>query len=986
VNGYEYAKDVLAEHGWRAPRSRVACPVSNHGKGRGDRSKSLSVQDTGEKLLFHCFTGCPLEEILRALGLTVSDIFAEEPDRISEHTESPASIDGALSALQPQGLEQQHVTFRTRTSTELVEQLAKQLGVPVLALQALELGIATGSDLRDLGAWGAGWAEYPDWVYSFPERDASGAVVGFSFRTVDGKKGSPSNASSCRRGLIYDPRESFRDKTVLVLEGASCTAACLAMGLTVVGRFNNQGGADDLAKLLTDAREIFILGENDRAETGRWPGREGAITVASSMEGILKRPIRLALPPGNAKDLRAWSNESMKKGAALDDPEFWRTRGEDLLAHIESNSFETSPTPSVGFVSASTEGLPNSQGASVGFVSTTTEGLPPSRETSVGFVSATTGESPRFNGDPEELPPLLPPALPFDPESLPSRFADRVMDVAERMQCPADFPAVSLLIMLAGLLGRRVGIRPKRNDDWLVIANLWGVLIGPPSIMKSPPLHEMLRPLRELDDEASEDYAKACLEHGRSMTIAKVRRLALEKKLTKAIENNKRDEAASIERELQSDPPEAPKRKRYFVNDSTVEKLGEIQRDNPTGIIMVRDEFAGFMRGLERDGQENARAYFLEGFEGSGFSYTDRISRGTTKSPNTISMIGTIQPNPFDRLVRAYLRDGGADDGFIQRLQVAVFPDAPTDWRQVDRLPDKSAMEAVQQAARRIASLKPIEIGAIPDSSDSSKIPFLHFEDSAQNLFDAWYGALQLRLRRGDEPPSLQAHLAKYASLIPSIALVLHIADDGVGAVAFSKLEMALRWSAYLESHARRIYAVAADLSVAPAHAIASKILNGKLQDPIVKRDIVRKRWAGLADTGLVEKGLELLVDLNWLDIEWLKETDGRPAMRHRVHPKILARVPRTADKTDKSPDHATPADLSEQDHPSHRADKTDKSLGQDPKEQPNSLARTDHPSRSADKTDKSPDPENWPSSSDEYLADPETDPGPTDDAAGGDP
>jgi len=48
------------------------CPVPGHGKGRGDRSPSLSISDGKSSLLVHCFAGCDAREVfaeLRRRGL-----------------------------------------------------------------------------------------------------------------------------------------------------------------------------------------------------------------------------------------------------------------------------------------------------------------------------------------------------------------------------------------------------------------------------------------------------------------------------------------------------------------------------------------------------------------------------------------------------------------------------------------------------------------------------------------------------------------------------------------------------------------------------------------------------------------------------------------------------------------------------------------------------------------------------------------------------
>jgi putative DNA primase/helicase len=99
-------------------------------------------------------------------------------------------------------------------------------------------------------------------------------------------------------------------------------------------------------------------------------------------------------------------------------------------------------------------------------------------------------DSPAPWTDPQPIPNELPPVLPFDYSMLPAAFIPYVTDVAERMQCPPDFPAVAIMVVLAGVVGKKIGIRPKRQDDWLVVPNLWGAVIGRPRIMKTPAIRQ----------------------------------------------------------------------------------------------------------------------------------------------------------------------------------------------------------------------------------------------------------------------------------------------------------------------------------------------------------------------------------------------------------------------------------------------------------------------------------------------------------------
>lgn len=98
------------------------------------------------------------------------------------------------------------------------------------------------------------------------------------------------------------------------------------------------------------------------------------------------------------------------------------------------------------------------------------------------------------------LVPALPEAL------LPEPLRPWLSDVAERLQVPVEYPATTALVALASVIGSQIRIRPKRQDDWAVIPNMWGAIVGPPSSMKSPAIAEALRPLYRLTKEAESDY------------------------------------------------------------------------------------------------------------------------------------------------------------------------------------------------------------------------------------------------------------------------------------------------------------------------------------------------------------------------------------------------------------------------------------------------------------------------------------------------
>ena len=486
---------------------------------------------------------------------------------------------------------------------------------------------------------------------------------------------------------------------------------------------------------------------------------------------------------------------------------------------------------------------------------------------------------------PTPLPDELSPVEPFRIELLPKVFQAWVSDIAERLQCPADFPAVAIMVVVAGIVGRKIGIRPQQLTDWLVVPNLWGAVIGRPGLMKTPAIQEPLNILKRLEIDAKQQYDSAVREHESSVLIANATREARKGDLRKAVTKD-RQAAEAIARELiQLDEPE-PVRRRYLVNDGTVEKLGEILNENPNGAVVFRDELMGLLKSLDKEGREGVRAFYLEAWNGNGRFTFDRIGRGTLDIAAAIlSVMGGIQPGPLSEYLRRASLGGAGDDGLLQRFQLAVWPDCPSSWRNVDRIPDSKARQAAFEACERLDNLEAVALAAERDEFES--VPFLRFGDEAQERFNDWRAELEPRLRSGSEHPAIESHLAKYRSLIPSLALLIHLVDepDG-GPVTLEALERAIDWGSYLESHARRVYGSIANPSSGAAKALAAKIEAGALQNGFTLRDVYRPGWSGLIDRSDAQAAVDVLIDHDWLASETI-DTGGRPQTVYRINPHV---------------------------------------------------------------------------------------------------
>jgi hypothetical protein len=498
--------------------------------------------------------------------------------------------------------------------------------------------------------------------------------------------------------------------------------------------------------------------------------------------------------------------------------------------------------------------------------------------------------------DPVLLPEGLPPVSGLDPTMIPKPLRGWIVDVSERMQIPPDFAAAGAVVVAGSLIGRKVGIHPKRQDDWLIVPNLWGAVVGRPSLMKSPALAEVINPLARRVAEAYEEYQEARLAYETDVIVAEATKAALKDELKKAArevaksgDRSKLDEIARRSRDTEE--PKEPLLKRYKTEDATVEKISEILLENPRGILVHRDELSGWLRNLDKQGREGDRSFYLEAWNGTGSFDVDRIGRGSLHIPALcLSILGSIQPGPLSIYVYQATQGEKGDDGLLQRFQLLVWPDPHPTWRNVDRWPDVEAKNRAYEVFRRLDALNPEDFGASGEAEEG--IPAVRFTGDTQEIFDQWRDELEVRLRSTELPPALESHMAKYRSLMPSLALIFQLIEfvDGSGeggAVGRKAALQAAAWCEYLETHARRLYSSAENPAMDGGRALLERIRNRDVGDGDSTRSVYRRHWTKLSTPEEVNGACSVLEEYGWLRIETVK-TSGRSTTRLRLHPSLI--------------------------------------------------------------------------------------------------
>lgn len=501
-----------------------------------------------------------------------------------------------------------------------------------------------------------------------------------------------------------------------------------------------------------------------------------------------------------------------------------------------------------------------------------------------GSVSVVATEWP----DPSPLPEGLVP-VPVLPEALlPDSLRPWLADIAERLQVPPEFPATASMVALSSVIGNQVRIRPKRRDEWAVTPNLWGAIIGRPGVMKSPAIAEAMKPLNRLEQQSHIARVEIMKQQEFVREAAQARLIALREQMKKAAKGGQ--DLDGFRDQFCEEEESVTRPRRFIVNDTTVEKYGELLNENPRGLLIFRDELTGFLRSLDDERRCNDRAFYLEAWNGDG-SYTyDRIGRGTLRiESTTTSILGGIQPGPLECYLRNALGYGDGDDGLMQRFQMIVYPDITPDWKNVDRWPET---EAKNRAFAIYRTLSELDTTLLLAKQDDDRKPFLQFHEDAQELFDEWFGDLNRALRSGEfEHPALEAHFSKYKSLMPSLALILHLCDiaDGqeAGPVSLRAAERAAAWCAFLMRHAHRIYGLGLRSTAINARTLATHLQKRDLADEFTARELYRKCWAGLETAKAVEEPLGLLEDLNWLRSVKIQTEVGRPTIHYIINPKV---------------------------------------------------------------------------------------------------
>jgi hypothetical protein len=241
------------------------------------------------------------------------------------------------------------------------------------------------------------------------------------------------------------------------------------------------------------------------------------------------------------------------------------------------------------------------------------------------------------------------------------------------------FIACALISATGSLIGNsRWGCpwEPWREPPAINVA-----LIGRPSSGKSPAQDQVVSLLTRVEAALNIDLEERRREQKRQAAEAEERIKIWQGEVREAAKLG--NPAPHLPADLKMPPP--AQRRRVYSTEPTIEKAGRLSAANPRGLLLQRDELAGWLASMDRysNAAGGDRAFWLQSYGGRPWT-PDRVKDGDEEvhiSHLLWSVLGSIQP---DRVATLLL--SGDDDGLSARL-IYCWPQ-PLAPRRPERIAD----------------------------------------------------------------------------------------------------------------------------------------------------------------------------------------------------------------------------------------------------------------------------------------------------------
>lgn len=380
--------------------------------------------------------------------------------------------------------------------------------------------------------------------------------------------------------------------------------------------------------------------------------------------------------------------------------------------------------------------------------------------------------------------PRTSPPKPFPVGTLPGPVAEFVTASAKAIGCDESFIGLPLLCCLARAVGNSRVIQVKHG--WNEPAVLWGAIVAKSGSHKTPSMQQATKFLEAVQ-------ARKIAEH-----VAELEQYAIDKSVhDKNIAEWKRGKT--------NDPPpsepQEPVCTRYLTADATIEALVGLLAKQFDGLLVCRDELAGWLNFDEyKNGRGSGLGHWLSMWSASSMN-VDRKT-GTTKLLHirraAVSLIGGIQPG----VLKSAIGREHMQDGLCARLLLAMPEPKPVVW--TDEIVDWAIESRMTRVFDALLTLEP----GTDEDGDFHPTP-VPMTTEAKQIWIEYFNR-----HRGESAgldDDLVAAWTKLEAYTARLALVLQLCSWASGeadanAIDESTMVNAIELSDWFGGEAKRVY------------------------------------------------------------------------------------------------------------------------------------------------------------------------------------
>jgi hypothetical protein len=335
-------------------------------------------------------------------------------------------------------------------------------------------------------------------------------------------------------------------------------------------------------------------------------------------------------------------------------------------------------------------------------------------------------------------------------------FPDPILDFINYSQIQHDYLAAAALGAVSAIIGNSATL--IANDGYFVKPILYLAMVAPPGASKSPSLKSIFSFLERHDADLYKQYENEKLIYKQALGNYK---------------NQKKGDGI--------DEPHAPIMKQVLIKDSTIEMVVKILSFNSSGCCILADELSGFLKRMNRYGDNDEVQKWLELWSGSPV-LLQRISRDENKVENPFcSIVGGIQPGVLDSLSSK----DNEHNGFYHRFLFCYpEPDKKKDW-ETYKMPEqvKISMDLL--------------FSALMNGRDA--VRYYKLSSEANALYADWFNNKNKKYNFTTED-NVKGIIAKYQDYCLRFSLIIQVMYDAgaiQSTITQSSMERAIRLTEY---------------------------------------------------------------------------------------------------------------------------------------------------------------------------------------------